>query len=434
MANNLPALAALQGEIMSTRMAEQLHMALPDHIPVEKFQRVVVTAVNKNPALVGAERRTLFTSCIECASDGLVPNGKEAALVMFGQNVVYMPMIAGIYKRARNSGEVTTLNGQVVHANDVFDYAYGFEPTLSHKPAIGERGDIVAVYAVAVMRDGTRDMEIMSVDEVEAVRATSRAKDSGPWKTWWGEMAKKTVVRRLAKRLPLTGDLERLIQRVDDLYDLSDAKPEDAEVPRPTQEDYSAPWELYGPDGEVIETHPNEHEWTDSVVTIIEDTGRGADMRLANADGIARLGRVDKPGLISRINLVDVGPTETEVTPAPAEEEEILAEQAEAAPENDQAPEPATSKPAPETPVVFVWRSANGHENRYPNIGEWATAVKRAVGRSKDVERVEVARINNQATMSEYLALGGDIEAVVSDVQVHLQTTIEALQGEGAAL
>jgi len=426
MANNLPALAALQGEIMSTRMGEQLAMALPNHIPVEKFQRVVVTAINKNPALVSAERRTLFTSCIECASDGLVPNGKEAALVMFGQNVVYMPMISGIYKRARNSGEVTTLNGQVVHANDDFDYAYGFEPTLSHKPAIGERGAIVAVYAVAVLRDGTRDMEIMSVEEVEAVRATSRAKDSGPWKTWWSEMAKKTVVRRLAKRLPLTGDLERLVQRVDELYDLNEAKPDDAEVPRPTQEDYSGPWELYGPDGEVIETHPNEHEWTDAVVSTIEDTGRGADMRLANADGIARLGRIDKLGLISRINLVDVGPTETEVTPPPAEEE--------AAPENDQAPEPATSKPAPETPAVFVWRSANGNENRYPNIGEWATAVKRAVGRSKDVEKVEVARINNQATMSEYLALGGDIEAVVSDVQVHLRTTIEALQGEGAAL
>jgi phage RecT family recombinase len=422
----LVAITQLQAEIMSANVASQLKMALPEHIPVERFQRVVVTAVNKNPALVSADRRTLFTSCVECASDGLVPNGKEAALVLFGKNVVYMPMIAGIYKRVRNSGEVTTLNGQVVHENDHFHYAFGFEPTLEHRPADGDRGNVSHVYAVAVLRDGTRDMEVMTVAEVEEVRATSKAKDSGPWKTWWGEMAKKTVVRRLAKRLPLTADLERLVQRVDDLYDLSATKPEDAEVQRPTQEDYSGPWELYGPDGEVIETHPNEHEWTDAVVSTIEDTGRGADMRLANADGIARLGRIDKLGLISRINLVDVGPTETEVTPPPAEEE--------AAPENDQAPEPATSKPAPETPAVFVWRSANGHENRYPNIGEWATAVKRAVGRSKDAERVEVARINNQATMSEYLALGGDIEAVVSDVQVHLRTTIEALQGEGAAL
>ena len=429
----LVAISQLQAEIMSTNVTSQLEMALPDHIPVEKFQRVIVTAVNKSPALVTADRRTLFTSCVECASDGLVPNGKEAALVMFGQKVVYMPMIAGIYKRVRNSGEVTTLNGQVVHEKDHFNYAYGFEPTLEHRPADGDRGKVSHVYAVAVLKDGTRDMEVMSVAEVEEVRATSKAKDSGPWVTWWGEMAKKTVVRRLAKRLPLTADLERLVQRVDDLYELSGAQPADAEVPRPTQEDYSGPWELYGPDGEMVSTETNEHEWTDAVISIIEDTGRGEDMRLANADGIARLGRVDKPGLISRINLCDAAKTETakpEDTPPPAEESDPPQQ-------HDGEPNKAVAEPTPEDAPpaeVFIWRSANGRDNRYPNILDWAAAVKRAVSRVDDHEKVAVAIINNQGTIDQYKALGSDIGGVAQEVETMLKDRQTTLQGEEATL
>ena len=217
----------IQQEIMSDRMTNQLQMALPNHIAVEKFQRVVVTAINKTPGLLKADRGSLFTACVEAAQDGLLPNGKEAALVVFKtkvdndwiEKVQYMPMIAGIYKRARNSGEVSLLNGHVVYSGDKFDYSYGFEISVEHKPALTNRGKPIGAYAVVVFKDGNRDLEFMSVEDIEKVRAVSKTGDKGPWVQWWDEMARKTVVKRLAKRAPFSSDIERMLARGDEDFD-----------------------------------------------------------------------------------------------------------------------------------------------------------------------------------------------------------------------
>jgi recombination protein RecT len=226
----------VRSQVLSPSFADQVKMALPDHISVEKFQRIVITALAKTPDLVAADRPSLFTSCVEAAADGLLPNGKEAALVVYNTKVKrggndvwikavqYMPMIAGIYKKARNSGEVKTLAAYVVYENDEFSFSYGFEPTITHNPVLGDRGKPIAVYAVAVMADGCRDLEVMTIDEVEKVRKASRAGENGPWKAWWEEMARKTAVRRLAKRLPLTPDLERVINRMDAMYEFEEGK------------------------------------------------------------------------------------------------------------------------------------------------------------------------------------------------------------------
>lgn len=61
----------------------------------------------------------------------------------------------------------------------------------------------------------------MSLGEIEKVRKVSRAATNGPWVEWWEEMARKTVLRRLSKRLPMSTDVDDLIRRDDDLYDFS---------------------------------------------------------------------------------------------------------------------------------------------------------------------------------------------------------------------
>jgi len=63
----------------------------------------------------------------------------------------------------------------------------------------------------------------MNVAEIEKVRNISRAKNSSPWQEHWGEMAKKTVIRRLAKRLPMSTDLEEVIRRDDEMFDFNNA-------------------------------------------------------------------------------------------------------------------------------------------------------------------------------------------------------------------
>ncbi|MGP9819239.1 recombinase RecT [Salinarimonas sp. NSM] len=221
-----------------TKMEGEIGMALPAHIPVERFMRVVLTAVNGNPDLLAADRRSLFSSAMKAAQDGLLPDGRDGALVIYNTKVKvknpetgreenewikavqWMPMIGGILKKVRNSGELKSIRAHVVHAKDRFEVVLGDEERIVHEPVVfGEQGPPIGAYAIAETSDGGVYREFMSREEIERVRSVSRAKDSGPWSQWWGEMARKTVLRRLAKRLPMSSDLDDLIRRDDELYD-----------------------------------------------------------------------------------------------------------------------------------------------------------------------------------------------------------------------
>jgi recombination protein RecT len=201
-----------------TAMEPEFKAALPPHIPVEKFKRVALTAIQNTPALVNADRRSLFGAFVRLAQDGLLPDGREAAIVMFGNKAQAMPMIAGILKKVRQSGEVAKVSAQVVYANDKFVVKYGFDEDVEHiPPALNEsRGDPIGAYATAVLKDGSQMLEVMSLEDIEKVRKVSRAANNGPWVQWFGEMARKTVMRRLSKRLPMSTDLEEEIFSRDD--------------------------------------------------------------------------------------------------------------------------------------------------------------------------------------------------------------------------
>lgn len=197
------------------QMAPELEAALPKHVTVEKFSRVVMTALQNTPALVNADRQSLFGAVVRLAQDGLLPDGREAAIVMFGNKAQAMPMIAGVLKKLRQSGEIAKVSAHVVHENDDFVWSLGFDESVTHNPpALNEpRGAAIGAYATAVLKDGSQLLEVMSLEEIEKVRNVSRAAKNGPWVQWWGEMARKTVMRRLSKRLPMSTDLEDALDR-----------------------------------------------------------------------------------------------------------------------------------------------------------------------------------------------------------------------------
>lgn len=217
--------------------ASEFQAALPAHIPHERFMRVVMTAVQNTPQLLTVERRSLFTSAMKAAQDGLLPDGREAALVIFndkqrGSIAQYMPMIAGLHKKVRNSGEIATWDAHVVYENDAFEFELGDDPFIKHKPALVDRGKPIAAYSVATLKSGEKSREVMSMAEIDKVRAVSRAKDRGPWVDWREEMMRKTVARRHAKVLPMSTDLDDLLRRDESLYDMDGAS-DKAALPTP---------------------------------------------------------------------------------------------------------------------------------------------------------------------------------------------------------
>jgi recombination protein RecT len=221
----------------------ELKKMLPPSIPSDKFIRTVQTAITLNPDLAEADKNSVLTSCMKAASDGLVLDGREAALTIYNTKVKrngqetwvkmaqYIPMVAGIIKRVRNSGEVSRLNAFVVYENDLFEVEFGLEMSLRHKPNFADPGKPIGAYAVCKFKDGEIDFEFMSLKQIEGIRERSKSKDKGPWQTDWSEMARKTVLRRLSKRLPVDSDIARVVERIDEDYDF---KPNDsAETPDP---------------------------------------------------------------------------------------------------------------------------------------------------------------------------------------------------------
>ena len=220
------------------QMAPEFKKALPGHIPAEKFVRTVQTAVQMNPQISRAcetqgGMQSLLAACTKAATDGLILDGREAALVTFKQKssdgkyedrVQYLPMVAGLMKKARNSGQISNIAAHVVYQNDQFSYVLGDDERIEHQPKMGARGPAIAVYAIVKMKDGTVQREVM--DKAAVMAIATQSKNAGQYNADtganFGEWWRKTVIRRISKYLPSSSDRDEFLQaveRIDDGFD-----------------------------------------------------------------------------------------------------------------------------------------------------------------------------------------------------------------------
>jgi recombination protein RecT len=186
-------------------MKPQLAAALPAHLSADRLLRVVLTVLQSTPALLDGDRASLYRAVTTCAQLGLEPDGVlgQAWLVPSKGKVQLVPGYRGLIALARNSGQVLSINAQAVHRNDHFDYAYGLNERLEHVPANGDRGEITHFYAYAKFKDGGHCFDVMSRAEVDAARRSGQAEGSA-WMNGYAEMGQKTVLRRIARFLPLS--------------------------------------------------------------------------------------------------------------------------------------------------------------------------------------------------------------------------------------
>lgn len=205
------------------KMEPEIKKALPPQISSVKFIRVAQTAIRLKPELAALDKQSLYAAFHNCAADGLLPDGREAAIVPFKGRATYMPMIQGICKKARNSGEIKSITSMVVHQRDEYDH--WIDETgehFKHRLARGDRGEPILTYAVCITKDNGIFFEEIDMDQMAAIEKMSRASD-GPWKgPFKTEMMRKSALRRLLKyRVPSSTDLDDLIRRDDELYDVA---------------------------------------------------------------------------------------------------------------------------------------------------------------------------------------------------------------------
>lgn len=222
------------------------------HLNPERLTRVVLTACNRNPKLLECTRESLWQAVMDCAALGLEPDALgRAYLIPFekkknngGEWVtekVLCQLVIGYKGRADlvyRSGLVESIQAQVVYSGDHFEFDYGLNEKLSHRPSLGERGHAIGAYAYAKIKGGGFKMDWMTVADInrirdrsngwqQAVRAAERYKKpiNSPWASDWDEMAKKTVFNRLSKMLPMSSELAENIERADRV-DMPDAMPD----------------------------------------------------------------------------------------------------------------------------------------------------------------------------------------------------------------
>ena len=236
---------------------------MPKHMTPDRLLKTALGAIRTTPALQDCTLASLFGALVQSAALGLEPNTVlgHAYLVPFwkGQgkdrqrDVQLIVGYRGLIDLARRSGQIVSIAAYAVRENDEFDLVLGTQGKITHRPNLkDDRGEIVAFYAVAHMRDGGVAFEAMSRRDVDRVAKGTQSKgEYGPWKDHYEEMGRKTVIRRLAKYLPLsielaaavdlderadTGRAQGLDRVLEGSFQVGDIPPEDDPAPEPAQE------------------------------------------------------------------------------------------------------------------------------------------------------------------------------------------------------
>ena len=233
-----------------------LRSMMPSVVTPKRMLQLSMECLRRNPKLRECSPESFFAALSTCSALGLEPNAVDGL-----QNAYIIPRFNKYTKRQEatfelgypgaielmlRSGKVLDVRARAVHENDEFEYTFGTEERLRHKPAEKNPGELTHVYCVARLVDGSTHLEVMTRAEVDKRRGVSRAKDNGPWATWYDEMAKKTVLLYTSKWLPRSAEIQR-------------ARLLDGTTPK---------FENDGSKGELV---PGERPWDDEITVEYEE-------------------------------------------------------------------------------------------------------------------------------------------------------------------
>jgi recombination protein RecT len=239
MGENLPAKKdAFRSLVESPRMFDQMKAVLPKHMTPERMVKLALVAALKTPQLRECTPESIANCLMAASETGLEPGGSLGLcyIIPYGKVATFIIGYRGMIDLARRSGQILSIEAHVVYQADKFCCNFGSDPKLEHEPAWDKEqkdNEIRAVYAVAKIKGGGTQIEVMTKPAIDAIRKRSRASGSGPWVTDYGEMCRKTVVRRLFKYLPVSTSvvnektgmtLNDVLSREDELAPLLDAE------------------------------------------------------------------------------------------------------------------------------------------------------------------------------------------------------------------
>lgn len=205
-------------------------------VSVKRFLATAKTAIQTHgdqDKLANADRNSLYLAIKKAASDGLMPDNREAALVIYNNKqpdgsyvstVQYQPMVQGLVKLARNSGEIKSLGAYIVYENDDFSYRAGVDPIPQHQADwfSNDRGKPIGIWAfVKLKTGGYLDPVMLTQERINRIASRSKqAKNYNPGQGKdWEEFWKKTAIRNILKYAPRSTALDSALMESDDEFD-----------------------------------------------------------------------------------------------------------------------------------------------------------------------------------------------------------------------
>ncbi|MDD6694963.1 MAG: recombinase RecT [Firmicutes bacterium] len=205
---------------MVKAMMPEIKKALPAVITPERFTRIALSALNNTPALQKCTPMSFLAALMNAAQLGLEPNTPlgQAYLIPYKNKGIlecqFQIGYKGLIDLAYRNGQMQTIQAQSVCENDHFEYEYGLDPKLIHRPAFSDRGEPVYFYGIFKTVNGGFGFSVMSKSDMDQyARNYSKAFDSGysPWKSNYEDMAKKTVIKQALKYAPIKTDFQRAL-------------------------------------------------------------------------------------------------------------------------------------------------------------------------------------------------------------------------------
>ena len=193
-------------EIQQKALAE----VLPQHLPVDRLSRTVISCVKAEPKLLICDRGTLWKAVMTAAVFGLEVDGRQSVILPYGSRAQLNIMVSGLISLAYNAGFM--IDAQVVRQADEFDYEQGLDPWIKHRPASGQgRGNdnpVTHSYAVSwpIGHRADRVFDVLDLPDIIARRDVSAAwkykKEKSLWGTNFPAMSRKSAVKARANHLP----------------------------------------------------------------------------------------------------------------------------------------------------------------------------------------------------------------------------------------
>jgi recombination protein RecT len=181
---------------------------------VERFMRCALTEFRTRPELAQCSAQSVMAAVMLSAQMNLeIGKGlRQGYLVPYKGECEFQVSYIGFLELARRTGYYKDIDACIVCENDIFTYERAPKPTLYHRPDLWKPGAELGAYVYAVLTNGEAKFLAMNRAEIEQVRKASKNANGGPWVAWWGEMAKKSVVKRFLKTGPLSPELGRAFE------------------------------------------------------------------------------------------------------------------------------------------------------------------------------------------------------------------------------